>query len=153
MLYFKKEFEKELFEAAVPKELAKYDPERRMVKAWRGANGYHSRLKNCEVHEYRVTFELAYMLLNRDAEGDRAFAYDMLYRIIPKQDINPESKTYGIWAYFLEEDLDQMNPPDWNMADFNTKNLIDFRKSCFNHFWCKLFCSNFCFCGRNCSAV
>ncbi len=125
MLYFKNELEKELFESAVPKTLAKYDPERRMVKTRRGANGYHSRLVNCDVHEYRESFELAYMLLNRDAEGDRAIAYDLLYRIIPKQDINPESKTYGIWAYFLEEDLEQMNPPDWNMADFNTKNLIN----------------------------
>ena len=125
MLYCKNEFEKELFEAAVPKTLAKYDPERRMVKTRRGANGYHSRLVNCDVHEYRESFELAYMLLNRDAEGDRAIAYDLLYRIIPKQDINPESKTYGIWAYYLEEDLEQMNPPDWNMADFNTKNLIN----------------------------
>ncbi len=96
-----------------------------MVKARRGANGYHSRLVNCDVHEYRESFELAYMLLNRDADGDRAIAYDILYRIIPKQDINPESKTYGIWAYYLEEDLEQMNPPDWNMADFNTKNLIN----------------------------
>ena len=125
MLYCKNELEKELFEAAVPKTLAKYDPERRMVKTRRGANGYHSRLVNCDVHEYRESFELAYMLLNRDAEGDRAIAHDILYRIIPKQDINPESKTYGIWAYYLEEDLEQMNPPDWNMADFNTKNLIN----------------------------
>ena len=125
MLYCKNDFEKELFEAAVPKTLAKYDPERRMVKTRRGANGYHSRLVNCDVHEYRESFELAYMLLNRDAEGDREIAHDILYRIIPKQDINPESKTYGIWAYYLEEDLEQMNPPDWNMADFNTKNLIN----------------------------
>ena len=125
MLYCKNDLEKELFEAAVPKTLAKYDPERRMVKTRRGANGYHSRLVNCDVHEYRESFELAYMLLNRDAEGDRAIAHDILYRIIPKQDINPESKTYGIWAYYLEEDLEQMNPPDWNMADFNTKNLIN----------------------------
>ena len=125
MLYCKNELEKELFEAAVPKTLAKYDPERRMVKTRRGANGYHSRLVNCDVHEYRESFELAYMLLNRDAEGDRAIAHDILYRIIPKQDINPESNTYGIWAYYLEEDLEKMNPPDWNMADFNTKNLIN----------------------------
>lgn len=125
MLYCKNDLEKELFEAAVPKTLAKYDPERRMVKTRRGANGYHSRLVNCDVHEYRESFELAYMLLNRDAEGDREIAHDILYRIIPKQDINPESKTYGIWAYYLEEDLEQMNPPDWNMADFNTKNLIN----------------------------
>ena len=125
MLYCKNEFEKELFDVAVPKTLAKYDAERRMVKVYRGANGYHSRLVNCEVHEYRESFELSYMLLNRDAEGDRAIAHDILYRIIPKQDINPESKTYGIWAYYLEEDLEQMNPPDWNMADFNTKNLIN----------------------------
>ena len=124
MLYCKNDFEKELFDLAVPRSFEKYDPERRMTKGWRGVNGYHSRLVNCEVHDIRGSLELAYMLLNRDAEGDRRVAYDILYRVIPLQDINPERKTYGIWSYYLEEDLELMNPPDWNWADFNGKTLL-----------------------------
>ena len=124
MLYLKNEFEKELFDLAVPKAFEKYDPERRMTKVWRGANGYHSRLANCEVHDVRGSLSFAYQLLNRDAEGDRQTAYDILYRVIPLQDINPARNTYGIWSYYLEEDLELMNPPDWNWADFNAKTLL-----------------------------
>ena len=124
MLYCKNEFEKELFELAVPRALNGYDAERRMTTVWRGANGYHSRLSNCEVHDVRGSLSFAYTLLNRDAEGDRQIAYDILYRVIPLQDINPARKTYGIWSYYLEEDLELMNPPDWNWADFNAKTLL-----------------------------
>ncbi len=124
MLYLKNEFEKELFEKGVERVSGSYDPEVRMVKAWRGKNGYHSRLSDCEVHEIRASLEYAYMLLNRDAEGDRATAYDILYRVIPLQDVNPARNTYGIWQYYLEEDLEEMNPPDWNWADFNGKTLL-----------------------------
>ena len=109
MLYCKNDFEKELFDISVANLAKRYDPERRMVKGWRGANGYHSRLVNCEVHEIRASLELAYALLNRDAEGDRQIAYDILYRVLPLQDINPARKTYGIWAYYLEEDVERMN--------------------------------------------
>ena len=124
MLYLKNEFEKELFDLAVPRALNGYDAERRMTKGWRGANGYHSRLVNCEIHDVRGSLGLAYTLFNRDAEGDRQIAYDILYRVIPLQDINPARKTYGIWSYYLEEDLELMNPPDWNWADFNAKTLL-----------------------------
>ena len=124
MLYLKNDLEKELFDLSVPRRMTSYDPERRMTKGWRGANGYHSRLVNCEIHDIRGSLEVAYMLLNRDAEGDRQIAYDILYRVIPLQDINPARKTYGIWSYYLEEDLELMNPPDWNWADFNGKTLL-----------------------------
>ena len=56
MLYLKNEFEKELFDISVANFVKRYDPERKMVKGWRGANGYHSRLVNCEVHEIRASF-------------------------------------------------------------------------------------------------
>lgn len=125
MLYCKNDFEKELFELGVAKNATTYDPERRLVRRWRGKNGYHSRLSECEVHEIRASLELAYMLFNRDAEGDRATAYDILYRMIPLQDVNPARNTYGIWQYYLEEDLEEMNPPDWNWADFNGKLLLN----------------------------
>lgn len=124
MLYLKNGLEKELFERGVAKNATTYDPERRMAKRRRGKNGYHSRLSDCDVHDVRASFELAYMLFNRDAEGDRATAYDILYRVLPLQDVNPARNTYGIWQYYLEEDLEEMNPPDWNWADFNGKFIL-----------------------------
>ena len=123
MLYLKKEFEKDFFETAVSREFSKYDPERRMHKS-RDYGNAHSSIYNCEVHKIRESLELAYMLLNRDAEGDRAVAYDILYRVLPLQDINPTRKTYGIWSYYLEEDVEFMNPPDMNWADFNGRTLL-----------------------------
>ena len=39
-------------------------------------------------------------------------------KVIGLQDTDPESKTYGIWSWLLEEPLSEMAPPDWNWADF-----------------------------------
>ena len=124
MLELRNDLEKQLFALEVQGMDERYDAAVRMCRAWRGKNGYHSRLSECEVHPIRDAFCYAYALLNRDGEGDRARAHDLLYRVIPLQDINPARPTYGIWQYFLEEDLEEMNPPDWNWADFNGKALL-----------------------------
>lgn len=124
MLKLRNDLEKRLFALEVAGMDERYDPAVRMCRAWRGKNGYHSRLSECTVHPIRDAFEYAYALLNRDGEGDRARAHEILYRVIPLQDINPARDTYGIWQYFLEEDLEEMNPPDWNWADFNGKTIM-----------------------------
>ncbi len=124
MLNFKKDFEKDLFEQAMKDYADSYDPAVRMSTSYRGLHGYHSRLSDCTVHEIRKSFEYAYNLLEHDAEGDRERAWDILYRVLPLQDVNPARDTYGIWQYFLEEDLEEMNPPDWNWADFNGKLIL-----------------------------
>lgn len=124
MITFEHPFEQQLFDLQMQKWDKAYDPEVRLVRSYRGKNGYHSRLSDCMVHEIRASFSYAYDLLRRDAPGDRQRAYDILYRDIPLQDINPSRKTYGIWQYYLEEDLEEMNPPDWNWADFNGKDQL-----------------------------
>ena len=124
MLNLRNDLEKRLFALEVQGMDERYDADVRMCRAWRGKNGYHSRLSECTVHPIRDAFCYAYALLNRDGAGDRARAHDILYRVIPLQDINPARPTYGIWQYFLEEDLEEMNPPDWNWADFNGKTLL-----------------------------
>ncbi len=43
------------------------------------------------------------------------------------QDCRESSATYGLWAYYLEEDLGQMIAPDYNWADFISKSLIGIR--------------------------
>ena len=125
MLNFKQDFEKALFAEGMRKMDERYDAARRMVWGYRGKNGYHSKLSDCAVHPISDTFTYAYLLLCRNEEGDVARAHDILYRVIPLQDINPTNRTYGIWQYFLEEDLEEMDEPDWNWADFNGKCMLN----------------------------
>ncbi|WP_441988693.1 hypothetical protein [Paenibacillus sp. 2RAB27] len=41
-----------------------------------------------------------------------------------RQDKDSSRATYGIWPYNYEESLDEMDRPDWNMADFQGKKLV-----------------------------
>lgn len=134
MLNFKQDFEKVLFAAGMKKMDEKYDAARRMVWGYRGKNGYHSKLSDCPVHAIVDAFDYAYLLLCRDEEGDVARAHDVLYRVVALQDINPNNRTYGIWQYYLEEDLEEMDEPDWNWADFQGKRML----RCFNEHGDKL---------------
>lgn len=124
MTTFQKPFEEKLYKLYMQAYDDTYDPVVRMCVTYRGKNGYHSKLSDCMVHDVRASFSYAYDLLIRDSPGDRQRAYDILYRVIPLQDINPNRDTYGIWSYFLEEDLEEMDKPDWNWADFNGKELL-----------------------------
>ncbi|MDF2936103.1 MAG: hypothetical protein K0Q90_1476, partial [Paenibacillaceae bacterium] len=49
---------------------------------------------------------------------------DILEAVAACQDQDPTRGTYGIWPYFYEEPLDEMDRPDWNMADFHGKKLL-----------------------------
>ncbi len=124
MYTLKNDLEKHLYDLHMQRYEELYDPEARMITGYRGPNGYHSKLKNCTVHEIRGSFEYAWDLLMRDEPGDRERAYDILYRVIPLQEQNPARNTFGIWSYFLEERLEEMDMPDWNWADFNGKTLL-----------------------------
>jgi hypothetical protein len=96
----------------------RYDSAERMIRRPFSSPGYHTTLKGGDVHPTRDSLGYAVALLDT---GDPALlqrAEDILRRVIAMQDQNPESKTYGIWSWFLEEPLDKMSPPDWNWADF-----------------------------------
>ena len=125
MLNFKNDFEKEIYALGdEPRIFVDYDPEVRLVKRYRGKNGYCSKLSDCTVHEIRASFYFANQLLTRDSEGYRQIAHDVLYRALPLQDINPARRTYGIWPYYLEESLEEMDVPDMNWADFIGEALL-----------------------------
>lgn len=97
---------------------ANYDPAARMLREPFHSPGYHTTLKGGFVHGTRASLVYAVALLDTGDEALRMRAEDVLRAVIPLQDQNPESKTYGIWPWFLEESLDKMSPPDWNWADF-----------------------------------
>ena len=124
MLYFKNAKEKKLYEGIMKKADADYDDDVKMMREWRGENGYHSQLVNQYVHSTNASLGYAYELMNCGREGDVERAVQILYKVVPLQDTNPDNDTYGIWSYFVEESLDEMAPPDWNWADFCGKRLI-----------------------------
>jgi len=96
----------------------RYDPAEQMIRRPFSSPGYHTALKGGDVHPTRDSLNYAVALLDTGEPGFLARAEAILRRVIALQDQNPESKTYGIWSWFLEEPLDKMSPPDWNWADF-----------------------------------
>lgn len=89
-----------------------------MIRRPFSSPGYHTTLKGGDVHPTRDSLSYAVALLDTGDPELLARAEATLRRVIALQDQNPDSKTYGIWSWFLEEPLDKMSPPDWNWADF-----------------------------------
>ena len=83
------------------------------------AKGYHTNLaKGIRSHSTRGAVEYAACLLASPNEEHRAKGNAVLARVIDLQDSDPESKTFGIWAWYAEEPLSEMAFPDYNWADF-----------------------------------
>ena len=95
-----------------------YDPAERMVRRPFHSPGYHTTLSEGIVHPTRDSLAYALALLDSGDPAHHERAVAILDRTLALQDTDPESHTYGIWSWFLEEPLEQMSPPDWNWADF-----------------------------------
>lgn len=121
---FRSDSEKTAFLKALESQDARYDPVEKMIRRPFSSPGYHTTLKGGYVHPTRDSLNYAVALLD-SAEPDRLRrACDILRRVIALQDQNPQSRTYGIWSWFMEEPLTQMAPPDWNWADFCGTQLL-----------------------------
>lgn len=90
---------------------------------------YHTRLRDMRAHPTRESLEYALWLLETGEEHRKTRAQRVIERVLTLQDVNPESKWYGIWGWYFEEPPSAMQPADWNWADFNgsTLLLIEFR--------------------------
>ncbi|MCD2498539.1 hypothetical protein [Microbacterium nymphoidis] len=105
---------------------ADYDPGWDLLLSEATFNPIHTRIVSGRAHRVRESLWYALALLELDAAGDTeidgeartARAARVLARVIELQDTDPASETYGIWSYWAEEPLAEMNPPDWNWADF-----------------------------------
>lgn len=105
---------------------AGYDPDRDLVLADATPNPIHTRIVSGRAH--RIRDSLAYVLalweLHRvgdtmiDGEQRTVRAARVLDEVLSLQDTDSASSTYGLWAYWAEEPLSEMSPPDWNWADF-----------------------------------
>ena len=114
---------RELLAALAPLD-AQYDPLERMLREPFHSPGYHTTLKGGYTHPTRSALSYAVALLDAGEPWRLERACDILDRVIALQDQDPQSRTYGIWSWFMEEPLDRMSPPDWNWADFNGTQLL-----------------------------
>ena len=102
-----------------------YGAEDRMLGMAFSSPGYHSRVPpGTWVHPTRQSLDYAVALLARHAPGDADRAADVIGAVLKLQDTDPESRTFGIWPWVLEEPLAKMSPPDWNWADFCGARLV-----------------------------
>ncbi len=98
---------------------ALFDSEAGLLRTrWKGP-GYHTRIPaGTIVHEVRSALDHALGLAEQGDAVSLARVDRILAAVLPLQDLDPASPTYGIWPWLLEEPIDRMAPPDWNWADF-----------------------------------
>jgi len=116
--------QKEGFLKALSQQDERYDPAERMIRRPFSSPGYHTTLKGGFVHPTRDSLNYAVALLDSGRPERLERAEQILRRVIALQDQDPNSRTYGIWSWFMEEPLDHMSPPDWNWADFCGAQLL-----------------------------
>ena len=105
---------------------AQYDPAAELLLVPAAYNPIHTRIVTGHAHRLRESLAYALALLELARSGDAevdgelrtARAERVLAAVLAHQDVDPTSTTYGIWAYWAEEPLSEMVPPDWNWADF-----------------------------------
>lgn len=103
-----------------------YDAEVKLLRTRLEAT-YHTALKpdtHPFVYALYPSMCYAYDLLRYGGEVNAQRAADILGVVIAQQDQDPSRASFGIWPYFYEESLDEMDRPDWNMADFHGKKLV-----------------------------
>jgi hypothetical protein len=104
----------------------RYNPQLHLLGGEFKSPGYHSLVPNGTwVHYTRESFSYALDLLKEGSRANLTRACDILRSVIPLQDQDQASKTYGIWSWLYEEPLSKMSPPDWNWADFNGLSLAE----------------------------
>jgi hypothetical protein len=115
----------QLLEAIRAKEL-KFDKDVKLIRTPL-TQTYHTALKpdtHPMVYELYPSTCYAYDLLRYGGQANIQRAADILEVVLERQDKDASRSTYGIWPYNYEESLDEMDRPDWNMADFQGKKLV-----------------------------
>ena len=86
-------------------------------------DAYHTKLTSGRVHQYVSNSDRAVALFDGGREKDIKTALKVVDAVLDGQ-CKKEGETFGLWPYFYEESLEEMDSPDWNMADFNGINLF-----------------------------
>ncbi|MEC0093826.1 hypothetical protein [Paenibacillus macquariensis] len=128
MSLYKQSFDhKELLLNKIMSQEKDYDPRVNMLIRPLHTPGYHTTLTSDVyplVHPTHPSLLYAVGLLNSEDPENVQRASDIIQSVLALQDRDPERDTYGIWPWFYEESLIQMDPPDWNWADFCGKELV-----------------------------
>lgn len=117
--------QREAVKVAVENANQTYNPEAQMYKSKFSSPGYHTTLKEGEVHRTRGSIRRAVALLDTYDEVLRERAILIIDKVISLQETDPKNDYYGIWPWFLEEPIAQMSPPDRNWADFCGSQLLE----------------------------
>lgn len=97
----------------------RYDEDIHMLaEEFDSPNAYHTKLKKGRFHRITENSIYALGLLDGGNENYIKRANDILRQVIALQ-CNVPGDTFGLWPYFKEETLEEMDAPDWNTADFN----------------------------------
>ena len=83
---------------------------------------YHTKLADTDVHTIKDSSAYAANLIL--SEKNYELGQKIFQKVVSLQDSNPDSETYGLWPYYMEEPLEEMDAPDFNMAGFNAKEMI-----------------------------
>lgn len=103
----------------------KYDPVVQLVESTASPHYHSDFLIRTKVHAVRSSLSYAVLLLDSRRPENRERAFDVLRAVIALQDQNPDSKTCGVWPYYLEEPLaTKKSPVDLNWADFSAVPII-----------------------------
>ena len=90
-----------------------YDPDKQLMRI---PDGRHDLCYSARYASYVIA-------LKQEAYYGRACA--ILDRMLSLQNTNEASPLCGLWACFLEEDLEKLPYPDFNVADFIAKTFLD----------------------------
>lgn len=104
-----------------------FDPEVGMLVYYyppynNGAGGYHTR-KSGNLHHTNAAVMYADNVFYLGLEEYYGEARSCLWGVINAQDTREDSPTFGLWGSFIEEPLEEMLNPDYNLADFNARHL------------------------------
>ena len=114
-----------LVEKYVAAESERFDAAQSMVTRLLGPGyRYHTRLREMRVHPTRESLDYALGLLEAGGKDALDRARKVVDRVLELQDVDPTSKWYGIWGWYMEEPASKMAPADWNWADFNGGTLL-----------------------------
>jgi hypothetical protein len=103
-----------------------FDPTWNLVQMPAYGMGYHTRLAGgTPVHPTRESMELALQWALRGQAEDQEHLNAIIRAVIACQCTDRAKAWWGIWPWFADEPLEEMNPPDWNWADFIGAFFVD----------------------------
>lgn len=118
--------DKQILSESLKSQQQKYDPQIKMVTTTLNGWNYHTDAQTGIFHNVRSSLSYAVSLLDLEDEKYTQQAFDVIEKTISLQDQDPDSKSCGVWPYYMEEPLaTKKSPIDFNWADFNAVSLLD----------------------------